>query len=513
MQLTPPGKFDFNDANEWPKWIRRFERFRIASHLDKQSQEYQVNTLMYTLGDEAEDILHVLPLDDNQRKSYEAVKNAFEKHCVSKKNIIFERARFNRRNQEPGESAEAFITAVHSLAEHCNYGNLREELIRDRIVVGLRDMKLSVSLQMDSELTLEKTIARVRHSEEIKKQQPMLRGSLNDRQADNLDAISARQRTQKGTKGQKWSSKAKTENKFKETGCGRCGHATKHPWKDCPAKEAECRKCKRKGHYARKCRSAGGINDISEESPEYGEEIAFLGEVTIDIDNVEHEWRETLELNGEKMEFKIDTGAGVTAIPSHQYSKKTHGALQPPKIPLYGPGRQRLDVQGHFKGKLEIRNKTTEQDVYVVAKLMRPLLGLPAIEALTLVKRVHTVQVGEDFMKSYPMVFKGLGKLKDPYKIELEPGATPHALSAPRRVPLPLREKVRTELNRMEAMSVISKVTKPTPWCAGLVVVPKGELKDKLRLCVDLQPLNDWVKRERHILPAVDHTLAMLTGA
>lgn len=59
VQLAPPGNFDFSNANEWTKWIRRFERFRIASSLDKQSEEYQVNTLMYTLGDEAEDIFSV----------------------------------------------------------------------------------------------------------------------------------------------------------------------------------------------------------------------------------------------------------------------------------------------------------------------------------------------------------------------------------------------------------------------------------------------------------------------
>ncbi len=146
-------------------------------------------------------------------------------------------------------------------------------------------------------------------------------------------------------------------------------------------------------------------------------------------------------------------------------------------------------------------------------KLTKPLLGLPAIKALTLVKRVHTVQVGEDIIKGYPTVFKGLGKLTAPYKIELKPGATPYALSAPRRVPLPLLDKVRTELDRMEAMGVISKVTQPTSWCAGLVVVPKPKSKERLRLCVDLTHLNEWVKRERHILPNVDHSLAMLTGA
>ncbi len=27
------AKFDFSDMSEWPKWMRRFERYRIASGL------------------------------------------------------------------------------------------------------------------------------------------------------------------------------------------------------------------------------------------------------------------------------------------------------------------------------------------------------------------------------------------------------------------------------------------------------------------------------------------------
>lgn len=74
-----------------------------------------------------------------------------------------------------------------------------------------------------------------------------------------------------------------------------------------------------------------------------------------------------------------------------------------------------------------------------------------------------------------------------------------------------MRDKVQAELKRMEIMGVISKVTQPTPWCAGMVVVPKAQ--GKIRLCVDLKHLNKWVRRERHILPAVEQTLAMLAGA
>uniref|UniRef100_A0AAV2J638 Uncharacterized protein n=1 Tax=Knipowitschia caucasica TaxID=637954 RepID=A0AAV2J638_KNICA len=43
-QLAAPGKFDFTKVTEWPRWLKRFERYRIASGLDKQSQEFQVNS-------------------------------------------------------------------------------------------------------------------------------------------------------------------------------------------------------------------------------------------------------------------------------------------------------------------------------------------------------------------------------------------------------------------------------------------------------------------------------------
>ena len=46
---------------------------------------------------------------------------------------------------------------------------MQEELIRDRLVVGIRHQGLSESLQMDSELTLAKAVLKIRQHEEIKK--------------------------------------------------------------------------------------------------------------------------------------------------------------------------------------------------------------------------------------------------------------------------------------------------------------------------------------------------------
>ena len=151
VQISHPEPFDFSNPSEWPRWIRRFERFRVASGLKEREEEYQVNSLLYAMGDAADDILAVLPLSDEDKKKYDTVVAAFAQHCVGKHNVIFERAQFNMRYQQDGESAEAFITAVHKLAEHCSYGALKEELIRDRIVVGIKDRRLSEQLQMDSD--------------------------------------------------------------------------------------------------------------------------------------------------------------------------------------------------------------------------------------------------------------------------------------------------------------------------------------------------------------------------
>ena len=52
-----------------------------------------------------------------------------------RRNVIFERARFNRRTQQQGELAEEYITALHQLADMCEYGDIKDEMIRDQLVV------------------------------------------------------------------------------------------------------------------------------------------------------------------------------------------------------------------------------------------------------------------------------------------------------------------------------------------------------------------------------------------
>jgi len=88
-----------------------------------------------------------------------------------------------------------FITSLHGLSEYCNYGQLRDEMIQDRIVVALHDSALSEKLQLESELTLEKAITLARNRESIRKQQPIVRADTSS----NVDAVGFRQRFNKDT--------------------------------------------------------------------------------------------------------------------------------------------------------------------------------------------------------------------------------------------------------------------------------------------------------------------------
>ena len=204
----------------------------------------------------------------------------------------------------------------------------------------------------------------------------------------------------------------------------------------------------------------------------------------------------------------------MTVIPKELYESLYRVTLQPTKRPLTGPNHQTLPVKGKFSASLQHQGKTVTEEVYVVRRLRRPLLGTPAIEALSHVQRVNNVQESGsdiDITQLFPKLFQGLGKLAGDYKIKLREGARPFSLTTPRRVAIPLLPKVKAELECMEALGVISCIEEPMDWCAGMVVVPKQS--GEVRICVDLTRLNESVCRELHPLPAVEQILAQLSGA
>ena len=143
------------------------------------------------------------------------------------------------------------------------------------------------------------------------------------------------------------------------------------------------------------CRSLKTIGTVIEE------EDYFLGTV-VNVNVNDEPWKTMLKLDGVSVIFKLDTGADVTVVPEHIF-KKTHRWLQESKIKLTGPGQQPLDMCGVFEAQIQSHEKATTQNVYVIRGLKTPLLGRPAIEALSLVSVVQSVNSpGEEIFKKYP---------------------------------------------------------------------------------------------------------------
>ena len=313
VSLQPPPTFSFDVPDEWPKWRRRFEQFRVASGLSKEDEIQQVSTLLYCLGEEANDILASTNITDDDRKKYSEVLAKFDGHFKVRKNVIFERARFNRRQQEDGETVEYFISSLYQLSEDCQYGNMRNELIRDRLVVGIHDVQLSERLQTDENLTLDKAKKVIRQRDAVREQQSILKR----REDPSLSCV-----------GKKPS--VRPANRAK---CSRCGKT--HQRNQCPAKDMVCYKCHRRGHFGKLCFSKT-IAAVSEETPtdiqsETSEEPSdynFL-DVVSSQSSTTTAWHIRANVNDREVVFKIDTGAEVTAISRDAYKAIGHPNCNP----------------------------------------------------------------------------------------------------------------------------------------------------------------------------------------
>ena len=163
---------------------------------------------------------------------YPTIKSKFNEHFVVRRNTIFERAKFNRRSQQEGENVDSYITSLFCLAEHCEYGAIYDQMIRDRIVVGIVDSALSLKLQLDAKLTLKKAIDDARQSEAAKREQAQMRNFLP--KATNVDFVKAKMQSKSRPTKPKMAVKPQSTNGK----CNFCGRSPAHQKAMCPAREA-----------------------------------------------------------------------------------------------------------------------------------------------------------------------------------------------------------------------------------------------------------------------------------
>lgn len=533
MSGTPSGcvpqieQFNFNEPDKWPKWKRRFERYLTAAGLGNKTDEEKVNTLIYLMGDAADDILLTFNLSAADQTKFNLILEKFDGHFIPKKNIVYERTKFNQCVQSPGENFEDFLINLYTLVETCDYGILKEEMVRDRIVSGVSDGDLSEKLQLVDGLTLSKAIQICKQYEEVKKHKSLFSSSSVGKVGTHYNKFTDKpvnkiNRSQPGT-SRGYSSRNNNQNQQppkRNKECPWCGIPETHPRERCPARDATCYFCRGRGHYSRVCKSrargkVGAVDNSDDDSNNSDLDHGVLGAVgqSKDLDN---KWQVSVEMEGEYISFRLDTGADVTVVPS-TYAKKKF--LEPTNKKLYGPNHQRLDVVGKLRVKLKYHNRESVEDIYYVRDLSYPLLGRPAIENLKMIKLVLNIQntsLIEDIIKEYPSLFKGLGTIPGVYKIDVKEDAVPYCLTTPRSVPIPLLSSLKEELLTLEKKGIINRIEEPSEWCSPIVIVPKKVTsKDtpKIRLCIDFTKVNASIKRQHHPIPKVESTLAMISGA
>lgn len=126
------------------------------------------------MGEQAEEIYATFALSKDNSMKFDAVAEQFNKPFIPRRNVIFERATLNTRLQQDGESTEDFLTAPHTLSKDFEFGALREEFMRDRLVVGIKDNHLCSKLQLDADLTLQEALESVRQIESVCQRQVQL---------------------------------------------------------------------------------------------------------------------------------------------------------------------------------------------------------------------------------------------------------------------------------------------------------------------------------------------------
>lgn len=517
-EATHP-KMDWT-AGDLPTAFKNFKshcEFMFGGPLKSKNEEEKCNYLMLWVGDKGRDIYSTWTLTEDQKVLLETYYNNFEAYCKPKSNKIYSRYMFKSRVQKADEPFEQFVMDLRLLIKECGYDTdkMREEMIRDHIVFGIRNGKIREELiKAGDGLTLDKAIDIARTYELSQTQ---------SKKMDNEDKTVnyfAGARTKKG-KGQggayknKYKSdfkqKEKTQKKqFKERKakkkCTRCGNET-HPFEKCPAKGKQCAKCKLFNHFASECRSKSVhlVDESESESHESESEDDFYI-LTINNDS-DSEFSEILQINNRRVKFQLDSGAKCNIMKFETFKKlKLKLPLRESKNMLKSFTGHKLKPVGFVTLPITVNNQVYHEDFQVVdiEHSVPNVLGIESCLKLNLIHKGPTVPVNiidQDLFIEYQDLFEGIGCLPGEHKIVIDKSVPP-VVNPPRKIPVAIKAKVKSELDRMEKLNIIEKQTKPTKWVNSFVAPIKPN--NQVRICIDPRDLNKAIQREHYPLKTID---------
>ena len=171
--LQPPPPMEprtISPAITWKKWRQRFEIYMTAAGKTEANDDVKTSLLLHAFGPEGIEIFNTFTFTEEEEGiKYASTLAKFQAHFVPKANLTYER-HFFTRNRQVGESIDKYVTDLRILAGICAFGTLCESLIKDRLVCGVGDTRLTERLLRVSDLDLEKALDICRVSQASKEQ-------------------------------------------------------------------------------------------------------------------------------------------------------------------------------------------------------------------------------------------------------------------------------------------------------------------------------------------------------
>ncbi len=109
---------------------------------------------------------HNLNLTAAQQGDVKTILESLDPYFKPAKNVIYERYVFGCCKQEERESIDNFVTRLREKAATCDYGGLKDEMIRDKIVLGITNEGTRRRLLSEKKITLLTAIEMCRTAEQ-----------------------------------------------------------------------------------------------------------------------------------------------------------------------------------------------------------------------------------------------------------------------------------------------------------------------------------------------------------
>ena len=537
FQKPGPLPFEGNVAENWRRFVQEYDIFIAAAHSSK-SKKVQAYILLDLAGSEAIERERSFSYESEgeNREDPECLKAKFAEICSPQTNITMERHKFNTAVQGQ-HSFQEFLADLRIKASTCRFGELKDEMIRDRLVCEIANNAVRKLLLRENDLTLTKAIHICEVNELSDKRIKKLSTQLEGSDAE-IHALRKKDRR---------NDERRESNKDKVS-CSYCGDVHAQGRQQCPAHEKKCRFCGKLNHFQRVCKSSGNhftkskqrqpVNELTESQD--GNKITSQNRPSFVIDTIDsieathiNEVYSTIKINDHNVKLKVDTGARCNVMPFEllkqiRRSERIDNSCPVKLVSNSGDSIQTLGetvFMGSFAGR------THNLKFHIIEKAAKPLLGLQDSLGLQLmeikeVEEVKSVQAAPsltttkpsstitkaNILDEYRDLFDGeLGELPMQYKMKLSPDVRP-VVRPPSRFPVAFQGKVKQELDAMVTKGVITPVTEPTEWVSQMVVTQKKD-SDAIRICIDPKDLNEAIQREHYPMRTCEEVIARMPKA